>query len=313
MAKPNSLYWLTMITGDFWSWKTFWLGAELYDLKSSNPDVCLIANVPWWITDIYYNSVEDFKKLIDYLYRFYAETNNDTKKYDKHWKDIVLVMDEAQIYFPARWFADKDKKELWEKLIIVLTQCRKRYTKFWFATQRTKMVDLNFRRLADYIWYFSIMENALFKVSKLNIYQCGGGVSDLLGDDWVTWENEDQLEDSNVYHGYWKHNTTLMDSMLKIRHPFWWLWEEKHVTKHISWLFWNFFEMSYDEFKHKLYLTVHDEPAIEILNQDHLPIFQWRHKIVDNYWEIVEINKDFDFWLKNIDLFVNNDKNETDY
>ena len=51
--------------------------------------------------------LKTFKKLIDYLYRFYAETNSDTKKYDKHWKDIILVMDEAQIYFPARWFADK--------------------------------------------------------------------------------------------------------------------------------------------------------------------------------------------------------------
>ena len=67
MAKPNSLYWLTMITWDFGSWKTFWLWAELYDQKSVNPDICLIANVPRWITDIYYNSVEDFKLLIDFL------------------------------------------------------------------------------------------------------------------------------------------------------------------------------------------------------------------------------------------------------
>ena len=74
-------------------------------------------------------------------------------------------------------------------------------------------------------------ENALFKVSKLNVYQCGGGVSDLLGEDWVTWENEDQLEESNVYHCYWKHNTTLMDSILKIRHPMWWLWDEKTCYK----------------------------------------------------------------------------------
>lgn len=312
MAKPNSLYWLTMITGDFGSGKTFWLGAELYDQKMSNSDICLIANVPRWITDIYYNSVEDFKLLIDYLYRFYAETNSDTKKYDKHWKDIILVMDEAQIYFPARGFADKDKKELWEKLIIVLTQCRKRYTKFWFATQRTKMVDLNFRRLADYIWYFSIMENALFKVSKLNVYQCGGGVSDLLWEDGVTWENEDQLEESNVYHGYWKHNTTLMDSILKIRHPFWGLRQEKHVTKHISWLFGNYFNMSYEEFKHKLYLTVYDVPQIEIFNQDRIPILQYWHKLVDYDWFDVPIEKSFDFWVKNIDLFVNKNTNETD-
>ena len=84
MAKPNSLYWLTMITGDFWSWKTFWLGAELYDLKSSNPDVCLIANVPRWITDIYYNSVEDFKVLINYLkirfINFHIKIINKAKK-----------------------------------------------------------------------------------------------------------------------------------------------------------------------------------------------------------------------------------------
>jgi DNA helicase HerA-like ATPase len=68
----------------------------------ANPDICVISNVPREITDIYYNSVEDFKKVVDYMYRFYAETNSDTKKYDKHRKDIVLVMDEAQIYFPAR-------------------------------------------------------------------------------------------------------------------------------------------------------------------------------------------------------------------
>ena len=291
MAKPNSLYGLTMITGDFGSWKTFWLGAEIYQQKMENPDICLISNVPREITDIYYNSVEDFKKVIDYLYRFYAETNADTKKYDKHWKDIVLVMDEAQIYFPARWFADKDKKELRDKLIIVLTQCRKRYTKFWFATQRTKMVDLNFRRLADYIWYFSIMENVLFKVSKLNVYQCGGGISDLLGEDGVTRETEEQLEESNVYHGFWKHNTTLMDSMLKIQHPFWWLWQEKHVTKHICWLFGNFFDMSYQEFKNKLYLTVQDVPMVELRNEDNIPILQYWKKTVDLYWNIVNFNE----------------------
>ena len=291
MAKPNSLYGLTMITGDFGSWKTFGLGAEIYQQKMENPDICLISNVPREITDIYYNSVEDFKKVIDYLYRFYAETNADTKKYDKHWKDIVLVMDEAQIYFPARWFADKDKKELRDKLIIVLTQCRKRYTKFWFATQRTKMVDLNFRRLADYIWYFSIIENILFKVSKLNVYQCGGGISDLLGEDGVTWETEEQLEESNVYHGFWKHNTTLMDSMLKIQHPFWWLWQEKHVTKHMCWLFGNFFDMSYQEFKNKLYLTVQDVPMVELRNEYNIPILQYWKKTVDLYWNIVNFNE----------------------
>lgn len=296
MAKPNSLYWLTMITWDFWSWKTFWLWAELYQQKKQNKDICLIANLPRAITDIYYNSVEDFKKVIDYLYRFYAETNSDTKEYDKHRKDIILVMDEAQIYFPARWFADKDKKELWEKLIIVLTQCRKRYTKFRFATQRTKMVDLNFRRLADYIWFFSIVENTLFKMSKINIYQCWGWVSDLLWEDWVTRETEEQLEESNVYHWFWKHNTTLLDSILQIKNPRWDLWDEKHITKHICGLFWDYFDLTYEQFKKQLFLTVREVPEYSFLikNCDWIPIFNYfseKKKTIDLYNNIVNLDE----------------------
>lgn len=170
------------------------------------------------------------------------------------------------------------------------------------------MVDLNFRRLADYIWYFSITENILFKVSKLNVYQCGGGVSDLLWEDWVTWETEEQLEDSNVYSGFWKHNTTIMDWMLKIRHPSRNLWNEKHVTKHICWLFWNYFNLSYEEFKHKLYLTVFEAPAIQIRNQDHIPLLTYWRKLVDYNWFDVPIDRTFDYW-KNLDLFINNNIN----
>lgn len=188
---------------------------------------------------------------------------------------------------------------MWEKLIIVLTQCRKRYTKFWFATQRTKMVDLNFRRLADYIWYFSIVENKLFKLSKLNVYQCWGGVSDLLWEDWVTWQTEDDLEDSNVYSWFWKHNTTLMDSMLKIRHPSWWLWQEKHVTKHICWLFWNYFDMSYEDFKRKLFLTVREVPlhSLTVLHDElWFPVFHWqseKKKTIDLYGNIINFDEVF--------------------
>lgn len=103
-----------------------------------------------------------------------------------------------------------------------------------------------------------------------------------------------------------------MDSMLKIRHPFWDLWKEKHVTKHISGLFGNYFDLTYEQFKHKLYLTVYDVPAIEIFNQDKIPILQYWHKLVDFDWLDVPIDKDFDYWLKDIDLYLENNKNETD-
>ena len=61
------------------------------------------------------------------------------------------------------------------------------------------MVDLNFRRLADYIRYYRKDNIFMFKVSRLNVFQCGGGVSDLLGEDGVTWETVDDLKDSEVY------------------------------------------------------------------------------------------------------------------
>lgn len=287
MAKPKSLYGATMITWDFWSWKTFWLGAELYQQKKDNPDICLIANLPWSITDIYYNSMSDFARLIDHLYRFYAETNDDLKNYDNKRKDIIIVMDEAQRYFPARWF--KENKELWDKLIIILTQCRKRYTKFRFATQRTKMVDLNFRRLADYIRYFRKDTLFMFKVSRLNVFQCGGWVSDLLGEDWVTWETIDDLMDSQVYKWLGQHNTDILDSLLKIKNPGWALWDEKHITQHICGLFGDYYNITYEDFIEKVQTERHYEYAVWLYNEDWIPLMWIWKKLMDNYWNTLQL------------------------
>lgn len=287
MAKPKSLYGATLITWDFGSWKTFWLGAELYQQKKENPDICLIANLPRSITDIYYNSMTDFTKLIDHLYRFYADTNNDLKEYDKKWKDIIIVMDEAQRYFPARWF--KENKELWEKLTIILTQCRKRYTKFRFATQRTKMVDLNFRRLADYIRYFRRDNLFIFKVSRLNVFQCGWGVSDLLWEDWVSWETVEDLMESQVYSWLWNHNTDILDSILKIKNPWRSLWDEKHITQHICWLFGDYYNLNYEDLIKHLEVESHLEYAVSIYNNDWIPLMWIGTQRVDNYWNVLDI------------------------
>ena len=69
--------------------------------KEKNPNICLIANMPWSITDIYYNSFTDFCSVLDHLYNFFESTNSDLKSYDQY-KDIIFVMDESQLYFPAR-------------------------------------------------------------------------------------------------------------------------------------------------------------------------------------------------------------------
>jgi len=290
--KPNSEYWLSFITWDFGAWKTFWIGAELYNkIKNEDPEVCLISNVPWAICDMHYNSLADFTLLIDYLYRFFTETNNDLEDYEKHWKDIVIVMDEAQLYFPARWFADKDQKERWSKLWVILTQCRKRFLKFWATAQRSKMVDKNFRVLADYIRFYQKDDLNLIittvKLNRLNVFQCGWWVSDLLWEDGITWETVEDLEESRVYKGLAHHWTDLLDSILKIKNPGWELWDEKNITKYICWLSEDKFHLSYSEFKQKIAREIISSPLISVSNQDWIPLFNYGKKYVDLYGNII--------------------------
>ena len=285
IMKPTNNYWLNIITWNFGSWKTFWLWVELYDLKSKNPDVCIISNVPRAITDIYYNSIQDFQMILEHLYLFYEETNDLVDNYDSTRKDIVLVMDESQIYFPARWFADKKQKELREKLTIILTQCRKRYTRIWCAVQRTKMLDINFRRLADNIRFYEKTSRLWIKLARLYIFECWWAIDDLIWDDTDLFSSEEKLLEKDINNAALSsHQTELLDSLLVIKHPTRKLRREKNLTKHISWLLENVYHLTYTEFRKKLYLNIYEIPDIEITNQDQIPIFRyWKH-LEDLYW-----------------------------
>ena len=284
--KPTSNYGLSIITWNFGSWKTFWLWVELYELKEKNPDICIISNVPRSITDIYYNSIDDFQMVLNHLYMFYEETNETLINYNSTRKDIVLVMDESQIYFPARWFADKKQKELREKLTIILTQCRKRYTRIWCAVQRTKMLDINFRRLADNIRFYYKDSFLWIKLARLYIFQCWGVLSDLMWDDSTTWSSEEDLMSMDLNNGkLTSHQTEILDKLLIIRHPRRKLRDEKVITKHISWLLENVYHLDYGEFRKKLYLNVFERPIIEIKNQDNIPILQYWTCLENLYWE----------------------------
>lgn len=280
--KPTWNYGLSIITWNFWSWKTFWLWIELYKLKDENPNVCIISNVPRSITDINYNSIDDFQNVLDHLYKFFEETNNELEDYDKKRKDIVLVMDESQIYFPARWFGDKKQKQLREKLTIILTQCRKRYTKIRCATQRTKMLDMNFRRLADYIRFFYKDSILGFKFAKLHIFECSWAINDLLWDEWTLFNNPDELAEMDINDGaIARHQTEILNDLLVILHPKRKLRIEKPITKHISWLLEDVYKLEYEDFKKKLYLNEEkkEEHIICIRNQDYLPLILYKTKI----------------------------------
>lgn len=273
-------YGLNIITGNFGSWKTFKLSTILEDTKEKNKDVCIISNVPWSITDIYYNSIEDFQMVLEHMYMFYEETNKNFDTYDTTRKDIILVMDESQIYFPARWFADKKQKELREKLTIILTQCRKRYTKIYCAVQRTKMLDINFRRLADYVRFLDKQTRLWITLTRLHIFECSWAIDDLIGDDSELFSSEEKLMEKDINNGeISRHLTDVLQDIYAIIHKKRWIRKEKNITKHISGLIKDEYKLTYNEFRKKLYLNIIEKPIIETRNQDQIPIYQYGKKL----------------------------------
>ena len=247
----------------------------------------MISNIPNSITDIFYNSPDDLRQIIEYLFRFFIESNIDINKYNKTFRDIILVIDEAQLYFPQDWTVLSGDKELLQKFRVILTQCRKRNVKLYLCTQRWKTVNINVRRYTDYIYMYNMQhffDNPKFKRNTLEVYKCWGGVSDLLGEDWVSWDSLDSLDKDKLDVITMEYNTFLLQSAYKLKHYDWNLWKEKHLTQYIAGLPGDYLTVkSYDEFKEKLVFGGLDED----------------HKIPQyytNYWTplfVYDLDKDY--------------------
>ena len=280
MFNVNTTFGSSLIIWDFWTWKTYWVENIVYQAKDKNPDdICLISNIPNAITDIYYNSPDDLRQLIEYLFRFFIESNNNIDKYNKTFRDIIMVIDEAQLYFPQDWTSLSWDKELLVKLRVILTQCRKRNVKLYLCTQRWKTVNINVRRYTDYVYMYNMQhffDNPKFKKNTLEVYKCGWGVSDLLWEDWVSWQDIDSLEKDRLDTIMMEYNTFLFQSAYKLKHYNWELWKEKHLTQHICWLPWNYLKInSYDDFKQRLvYWGIEEDSKFDqLFNRDWLPLF----------------------------------------
>lgn len=269
----NSTFWSSLIIWDFWTWKTYWVENICYIAKSKYPqDILLISNIPNSIVDIPYNSPEDLKQILEYMFRFFIETNWDIEYYNKTYRDIILVVDEAQLYFPQDWTVLSWDKELLWKVRVILTQCRKRNVKFYLCTQRWKTVNINIRRYTDYI-YMYVMQNFFnskkFRKNTLEIYKCWGWVSDLLWEDGVSWNDLDSLEKDRIDTVMMEYNTFFYEKIYKMKHYNWNLWNEKHLTQYICWLPWNYLTISsYDEFREKLVFWKDDYVLKSYYNND---------------------------------------------
>lgn len=279
MFNVNKTFWSSLIIWDFWTWKTFWVENICYEAKDKYPeDILLVSNIPNKITDIPYNSPEDLKQILEWLFRFFIETNWDIEKYNKTYRDIILVVDEAQLYFPQDWTVLSWDKELLSKVRVILTQCRKRNVKFYLCTQRWKTVNINIRRYTDFIYMYNMQnffDNPKFRKNTLEIYKCGGGVSDLLWEDGVSWSDLESLQKDKLDTVMMKYNTFMYDKIYKLEHRNRDLWNEKHLTQYISGLPWNYLNIScYEEFLEKLEFWKIENPnkLKQIYNQDSIPL-----------------------------------------
>jgi len=109
----------------------------------------IISNIPYSFVDIHYDTKEELNKILDSIINYCKITNRDIKKYYNErfkYKNIILVVDEAHLYFDARAYKDYSKD-----LDCVLTQCRKRNIQSFFISQRLKRIDINIRRLTDFV------------------------------------------------------------------------------------------------------------------------------------------------------------------
>jgi len=280
MFNVNTTFGSSLIIWDFGTWKTYWVENICYQAKDKNPDdILLVANIPMSITDILFNSPEDLKQLIDYLFRFFIETNWDINYYNRTFRDIIVVVDEAQNYFPQDWSVLSWDKDVLQKLRVILTQCRKRNVKFYICTQRWKTVNINVRRYTDFVYMYNMQyffDNQKFKKNTLEIYKCGGWVSDLLGEDWVSWSDTDSLEQDRIDTLTMKYNTFIRDKIYKLEHSGWNLRKEKHLTQYICGLPWDYLDIkSYDEFKSRLvYWNIEEDKKFnQYFNPEWIPLF----------------------------------------
>ena len=98
----------------------------------------------------------------------------------------MLIVDEAHLYFNARKW---DKVGLMERLDILLTQCRKRNIKIFFISQRLKRVDINIRRMTDFVVRYKLRRIPILGIqwSSRSVYENEGDLADIQGDDSKTY------------------------------------------------------------------------------------------------------------------------------
>ena len=199
------LYGVYSVMGNFGSGKTFGTFLEVAQLdKEKN---FIIANVPYKFVDLFYSLPDELYAIIENLEKWIRATNDDVETYylsQFDYKNIVLIVDEAHLYFNAR---KRDKGGLMERLDVILTQCRKRNIKIFFISQRMKRVDINIRRMTDFVIRYKKRSIPILWIqrSTRTVYENQWDLADIQWDDSKTyvmngesWQFKTDIEKSEI-------------------------------------------------------------------------------------------------------------------
>ena len=224
----NENFWLKLITWSFWSWKTKNVYQSAFLRRRNNPHWIIISNLKYDFVDIYFDDVEDFQTLMDYLVRYIRDTN-DAKDLEENYEfpPIKIIIDEAHIYLFSRDFKAFTKNNL-----LVLTQVRKREISIDFITQELSQIDVFIRRLCPYITYFN---SRPFGFRSQYLFYCK--------------DNESlDINDENAFESI-KHTILVPDNwVLKLNRSLKKYYQQRRLTKWVIW--WkSVLTNSYEEFK----------------------------------------------------------------
>ncbi len=210
------MYWVKIITWEFWAGKTYNVFYQAYLRKKSKEDPFIISNIPYGFVDLVYTWVEDLQKIFNVLVE-YAQTTNNKEILNNYWKfrPIIFILDEAHLYFFSRWFSKNFNKEQ----LIILTQVRKRKISMYLITQELAQLDSTFRRLVPAVrkyykglgWY-SWGTDYYFKKDDTDVkdenvadktggwFLAGGFLAPAIKSKFVKWFN---LKSKDFFNDYW--------------------------------------------------------------------------------------------------------------
>ena len=211
-------YWLRLITGDFWSWKTKNVFQSAFLWKKKNPHWILISNMNYDFVDFHFNTKKDFDFILRDLVQYILDTNSiDDLKSSIDFPPIKIIVDEAHLYLFAR-----DFKWFTKDILLVLTQCRKRDISVDFITQELWQIDVFIRRLCPYIEYFKKLP---FWFTRQSIFYS-------LDVEWTSMHDEEMFDEIEFSYLFPFSRWPIFDKSVKD------FYAQKYLTKHVIWI-WN--------------------------------------------------------------------------